>query len=106
MASKFNNADEDCRKNFRPCISDWEASKTAGVVSDEDSCSHRVKPAVEMVEAVEIKFPCVKPSKTSFEENYALRKEDIEYRNKMEAKRLRKEDPYAKVVKTVPFGFI
>ncbi len=106
LTSKFNNADEDCCEGFRPCISDWEDSKTADVVSDEDSCSHGVKPSVEMVEAVKIEFPPVKPSKASFEEIYAFREEDIEYRNKIEAKRIRKEDPYAKVVKTVPFGFI
>ena len=106
MASKFNNVEEDCCEDLQPCISDLEASKTTGVVSDRDSYSHGVKPTVEIVEDVEIKFPCMKPSKVSFEECYAFREEDIEYRNKVEAKRLRKEDPYAKVVKTVPFGFI
>ena len=103
MTSKFSNADEDCCEGFQPCNSDWKTLKVATVVSDKDSCSHGVKPVVEIVEA---KFPCVKPSKVNFEEIYAFREEDIEYRNKLEAKRLRKEDPYAKVVKTVPFGFI
>lgn len=106
MASKFNNADKECCEDFQPCISDWEASKTIDVVSDKDSCSHGVKPAVEIVDAVKIEFPPVKPIKVSFEERYAFREEDIEYRNMMEAKRLRKEDPYVKVFKIVPFGII
>ena len=106
MASKLSNAGKDCGEGFQPCNTDWKALKAASVVCEEDSCSHGIKPLVDIEEDVCIEFPSVKKSKEIVEENNTLRKEDIEYRNKMEAKRIRKDDPYAKVVKTVPFGFI
>jgi len=106
MASKLSNAGKNSCEGFQPCKSDWKVLKAASVVCEEDSYSHGIKPLVDIEEDVKIEFPSVKQAKEIVEENHALREEDIEYRNKMEAKRFRKEDPYAKVVKTVPFGFI
>jgi len=61
----------------------------------------------KMVDSEKIKIPVLMPSEASFEELYGLRDEDIEFKNIIEAKRLRdKNDPYVLISKTIPLWFI
>jgi len=61
----------------------------------------------KMVDSEKLKISILKPSEASFEELYGLRNEDIEFKNIMEAKRLRdKNDPYIIISKTIPLWFI